>query len=583
VKIYKYSVWSNGMLNTSLENSKILIVDDQQSNIDVLTGLLDAKGYKFYKSTTESLMVIKLFEEYIPDIILLDLNMPHLSGFQVMIQLNAIIPPESFIPILVLTADVTSEAKQKALAGGATDFLTKPFDLVEVDLRIQNLLRIRILHQQIKDQNILLEEKVKERTSELEKTNVELISAKEKAEEMNKLKSIFLANMSHELRTPLISVLGFAELLQLEITDTKQLELVAHVLEGGKRLNITLNSILEWSKLESEKYTLKLSKLNLAIMLQKNVDLFKPMVKSKNLFLKLQFEVSTLQANIDQDLIEKAFFQLIHNAIKFTSSGGVSIILKQINKDDIDWAVIRIVDTGIGIPKEYLEKIFAEFRQGSEGLNRSYEGSGLGLSIARKLIELMNGKLEIESEVGKGTIFSIYLPVLLDETAIKQKIEEIGKTIEVKPENEPIKFAPSILCIEDNVLNRLLVHRLLEPEFLYSEAEDGFNGIAIASKKQFDLVLLDINLGVGINGIETMYGIRKLPGYSKVPIIAVTAHAMLGDRERLLKEGFDDYLQKPFSKEELISIVKKSFDNKMHWNDLNCDSSKSVPIIANSC
>jgi signal transduction histidine kinase len=571
------------MLNTSLEKSKILIVDDQQSNIDVLTGLLDAKGYKFYKSTTESLMVIKLFEEYIPDIILLDLNMPHLSGFQVMIQLNAIIPPESFIPILVLTADVTSEAKQKALAGGATDFLTKPFDLTEVDLRIRNLLNIRNLHLQIQNYNLVLKDKIKERTTELEKTNKELTEAKEKAEEMNKLKSIFLANMSHELRTPLISVLGFAELLQLEITDTKQLELVAHVLEGGKRLNITLNSILEWSKLESEKYTLKLSKLNLAIMLQKNVDLFKPMVKSKNLFLKLQFEVSTLQANIDQDLIEKAFFQLIHNAIKFTSSGGVSIILKQINKDDIDWAVIRIVDTGIGIPKEYLEKIFAEFRQGSEGLNRSYEGSGLGLSIARKLIELMNGKLEIESEVGKGTIFSIYLPVVLDETAIKQKIEEIGKTIEVKPENEPIKFAPSILCIEDNVLNRLLVHRLLEPEFLYSEAEDGFNGIAIASKKQFDLVLLDINLGVGINGIETMYGIRKLPGYSKIPIIAVTAHAMLGDRERLLKEGFDDYLQKPFSKEELISIVKKSFDNKMHWNDLNCDSSKSVPIIANSC
>ncbi|MFA7418082.1 MAG: response regulator [Melioribacteraceae bacterium] len=544
------------MLKYTLKNARILIVDDQQANIDVLTGLLDAKGYSNYTATTDSRKVINLYEEYNPDLILLDLSMPHLSGFQVLMQLKVLIPPEKFMPILVLTADATNESKQKALAGGATDFLTKPFDLIEVDLRIQNLLKIRILHQQLEEHNIALEENVKERTSELENTNVELNSAKDKAEEMSKLKSIFLANMSHELRTPLISVLGFAELLQLEITDTKQLELVAQVLDGGKRLNITLNSILEWSKLESEKHSFKLSLHYLATVLQKNIDLIKPMASAKNIFVQTQFKEANIRANIDLDLFEKAIFQLMHNAIKFTSRGGVSVTLNQAVKDDISWAVIQITDTGIGIQKEYLTKVFADFRQGSEGLNRSYEGSGLGLSIARKMIELMNGKLEIESEVGKGTTLSIYLPVVLDETALKQKIEERGKAIVVKPENETIKVAPSILYVEDNESNRMLVHRILEREFQFSEAEDGFNGIAIASKKHFDLVLMDINLGIGINGIETMYGIRKIPGYFKIPIIAVTAYAMLGDKERLLREGFDDYLQKPFSKEELIKLVK---------------------------
>lgn len=554
------------MMDSTLKNANILIVDDQQANIDVITGLLDAKGYSNYKTTTDSREVINLFEEYNPDLILLDLNMPHLSGFQVLMQLKVLIPPEKFLPILVLTADITSESKQKALVGGAADFLTKPFDLIEVDLRIKNLLKIRILHQQLEEHNLILENKVKERTCELENTNVELIYAKEKAEEMSKLKSIFLANMSHELRTPLISILGFAELLQIELTNKEQLELIAQVLEGGKRLNITLNSILEWSKLESEKQTLKLSTQNLAIMLQKNVDLLEPMAKSKKLFVKLQIEDSTLQANIDQDLFEKAFFQLIHNAIKFTSRGGVSIILNQTNNDDIGWAVIRILDTGIGIPKEYLEKVFAEFRQGSEGLNRNYEGNGLGLSIAKKMIELMNGKIEIESEVGKGTTLTVFLPLTLNETAFKKKIDERRKTIVEEPVVKTAKVTPSILYVEDNVSNRLLLHRILERDYLVNEAEDGFTGIAFASQKHFDLVLMDINLGFGIDGVETMYSIRKLPGYFQIPIIAVTAYAMVGDKERLLKEGFDDYLQKPFSKEELIKLVKNFVINKSEEN-----------------
>jgi CheY-like chemotaxis protein len=184
------------MIDSSLKNANILIVDDQQANIDVLTGLLDIKGFKYYKTTRDSRLVFKLFEEFKPDILLLDLKMPHLTGFEVMTQLRVLIPANTYFPILVLTADITPESKQKALAVGASDFLTKPFDLIEVDLRIKNLLQVRYLQQQLKNQNQNLEARVKESAQKLEKNKIELKVSEEKAEQSDKLKSEILNKIS---------------------------------------------------------------------------------------------------------------------------------------------------------------------------------------------------------------------------------------------------------------------------------------------------------------------------------------------------------------------------------------------------
>ena len=177
------------MNDSTFKKAKILIVDDQQANIDVLTGLLDVKGYTNYTTTNDSRQVFKLFDELKPDLLLLDLIMPHISGYQVMLDLKSLIPSGTYTPILVLTADITPEAKQKALVCGASDFLSKPFDLIEVDLRIKNLLSIRLLHKQLENQNQILENRVKEKTKELEKTSIDLNVAKEKAEQSDKLKT----------------------------------------------------------------------------------------------------------------------------------------------------------------------------------------------------------------------------------------------------------------------------------------------------------------------------------------------------------------------------------------------------------
>jgi CheY-like chemotaxis protein len=187
---------NNTLVDSTLKNANILIVDDQQANIDVLTGLLDAKGYTNYETTKDSRQVFKLFDELKPDLVLLDLKMSDLIGYEVMMQLKALIPPKSYVPILVLTVDITPESKQKALECGASDFLTKPFDLIEVDLRIKNLLKIRFLHQQLENQNLILEEKVKEGAKKIEKTNIELKAAEEKAEQSNKSKSELINQIS---------------------------------------------------------------------------------------------------------------------------------------------------------------------------------------------------------------------------------------------------------------------------------------------------------------------------------------------------------------------------------------------------
>jgi signal transduction histidine kinase len=546
------------MTDLILKSSKILIVDDQQANIDVLTGLLDLKGYTNYLTTTDPQKVVSLFSSFKPDLLLLDLIMPHLNGFQVMEQLQLIIPTTSFFPILVLTADITFESKAKALAGGAADFLTKPFDLIEVELRIKNLLQSRSLHQQILDQNDLLEVLVKQRTMEIEIKNGELIEAIAKAEEMNKLKSIFLDNMSHELRTPLIPILGFAELLQLELTNTEHLEFANQILEGGNTLKSTINSILELSQLESDKSSFILSQYNMADELKRNIKLFETMAKEKNLFINTEIDDQDLLVNIDPDLFGKIFFQLIQNAVKFTFKGGIHITLNKCIKNKTDWAVIHIIDSGIGISKENFDKIFLEFRQGSEGLSRTYNGSGIGLSIAKKMIELMNGKIEIESEKGIGSNFSIWLPAIIEENSIKMKINENKLNLLGEfGNNYPnfIESLPSILLIEDNLSNRMIINRLLLKEYNVVEAPDGIMGILYASQRPFDLVLIDINLGDNINGIEVLREIRKIPGYASTPIVAMTAYAMPGDKERFLNDGFDDYLQKPFIKNELIHFI----------------------------
>jgi len=359
---YTFKELQKIMLDDTLKNANILIVDDQEANVDVLEGFLVMDGYQNVKTATNPLKALEMFDAFKPDLLLLDLVMPHLSGFEVMSILKEKISPLAFFPILVLTADVTDEAKIKALSGGATDFLTKPFDLIEVGLRIKNLLFSAYLNQQLISQNKTLEERVRERTTELEEKNLELTKAKEKAEASERLKSAFLANISHEIRTPMNGILGFTDLLKNNLIDTDNLsEYLGIVEKSSNRLMNTIDDIVSISKIETGNSDLYISQFSVNERMENIYYSFEPEASGKNIPIFLhkpeEMEKSIIQS--DQQMFTTVVSHLLRNAIKFTNKGSIDMGYT------ISSGVLNfyVKDTGIGIPSDKQEDIFDRFVQ----------------------------------------------------------------------------------------------------------------------------------------------------------------------------------------------------------------------------
>jgi len=414
----------------------------------------------------------------------------------------------------------------------------------------------------IKDKSgkILYYEGTVEDITERKKIEEELIAAKEKAEEMDRLKSCFLSNMSHELRTPMIAIMGYSELLQKEISDPEHLSMIEGIMDGATRLNTTLNSILELSKIEAGNAQIAFSVQNIVDEVEKKVRALQTIAYRKNLSLGFAATDKNIYSEINPDLFGNALFQLISNGIKFTKEGGVSVKVTTGQSHGKHVAIVKVKDTGIGISPSQHKKIFGEFVQASQGYSRGFEGSGIGLTIAMKSIQLMKGEITLESEPGKGTSFIISLPLKMNETQLQQEIKERRRTTTIEEPPATSKKMPSILMVEDNISNRDVTKLFLKDYFEINEAADGITALALASKKQFDIVLMDINLGEGIDGIETMKRLRNIRGYQNIPVLAVTAYVMSGDKARLMNCGFDDYVPKPFTKEILIDAIKKKLN-----------------------
>lgn len=246
--------------------------------------------------------------------------------------------------------------------------------------------------------------------SERKKLIKDLIQMKDRAEEANRIKSSFLANMSHEIRTPLIGIMGYAEILAAELKDEEHREMITTILSSSKRLKDTLNAILDLSRIESNIMELNISSIKINEIINRAVKLYSPVAKEKNLSIYFDDYDKDVLALVDETYYEQIVNNLIANAIKFTRNGFVKIALQKENGDINKFIKTSVIDTGIGIPKDIQHKIFEPFRQGSEGFARLYEGTGLGLTICKKLTEIMNGKIVVKSELGKGSIFEVYFP-----------------------------------------------------------------------------------------------------------------------------------------------------------------------------
>jgi len=384
----------------------------------------------------------------------------------------------------------------------------------------------------------------------------EITRAKEKAEEMNRLKSSFLSNMSHELRTPLIGILGFADVLKEEVQDEQCKEYANIIFDSGIRLKDTLDLILDLSKIESNLVELNLEEVEVTGYIPTLVKVFEKSAKIKGLELEIILCKEYLFCKLDKVLFDSIINNLMNNAVKYTQKGKVTVEIKMITEKEKVKVEIQIKDTGIGISQENLAIVFDPFRQVSEGWNRNFEGTGLGLTLVKKYAEQMNGSVIVESKVGIGSKFKIHFPIVKSE--LKKHEQEVIESKSINRIMETvIAVKPLILYVEDDEISQKVIGTIVSNLYKIEFVENGESAIELAKKKKYDIILMDINLRGKLNGLETTKEIKKISEYKNTPIIAVTAYAMAGDKEKILAEGCTHYISKPFVKIEFLSLLNE--------------------------
>lgn len=407
-----------------------------------------------------------------------------------------------------------------------------------------------------------LEKRMNVYIEEVKRARDRALRAMHEADHANKAKTDFLTNMSHELRTPMNSILGLTELLlKNEKTIPEHKELLAVILEAGETLLKIVNDVLDIAKIEADGLSLQRKPFNLQAMLNNVLNTLKPMAIEKELHLSQDFDSQIITLVEDELRITRVFTNLLANAIKYTDYGSIHISA-HVAKKDGDYVLRGVVtDTGIGIPKDKLEVIFEKFSQADNSITRKYGGTGLGLAITKELIELMNGEIGVESTVGKGSKFWIEIPVEVSVFTPQEETKTRPLRIKAFDAVGRIPIAEArILIAEDHPLNQVFMQTLFT-ELGFSSvllANDGQQVLDVLNVQRVDVVLMDC-LMPELNGYETTARIRETEKNTgeHLPIIAMTARAMVGDRQRCLDSGMDDYISKPVDLESLKKILSR--------------------------
>ncbi|HPM91030.1 MAG TPA: PAS domain S-box protein [Tenuifilaceae bacterium] len=385
----------------------------------------------------------------------------------------------------------------------------------------------------------------------------ELIAAREKAEESDRLKSAFLANMSHEIRTPMNGILGFAQLLKNPRLSEEEVREYLDVIEqSGQRMLDIINNLINISKIESGEVQVNLSQCDVNEQLQYALNFFKPDADSKGLKFFLEYQLPDEQATVTTDplKLQVILSNLVKNAIKYCDNGSVAFGCK-LKEEYLEFYVS---DTGIGIPPMTIGKIFERFVQANTNYSGRYEGAGLGLAIAKSYVELLGGSIWVESEVGKGSTFHFTIPV---RPAARQQQSYSNALNQDKNDSvsQPFSKKLKILIAEDDAPSGMLLRNQLKDiagEII--SARNGADAVSMfLSNPDTDLILMDIKMPE-MDGYEATKKIREVS--SNVVIIAETAYAMTNDREKALSVGCNDYISKPINREKLLELVKKHFE-----------------------
>ncbi len=426
-----------------------------------------------------------------------------------------------------------------------------------------------------------LESRVRERTAELTRINSQLEESVERANMLakdaifaNQCKSEFLANMSHEIRTPMNAIIGFTGILaDDQDLSEEQREYVGIMSDAGQNLLTLINDILDFSKIEANKLETELLNCSLGEILNAFESLMRPKAEEKGLEFKI-IEHGGLPSRICTDPVRlrQCLINLVSNAIKFTEEGHIHVNVSL--QDDESKPHIRfdVEDTGIGIAEDRLDHVFELFTQADGSHTRKYGGTGLGLAITKRLAEILNGRITVESVEGRGSVFSLILPVGVESRKMTQ-MDRHNLSEEIQAEQQEPQFRGRVLVAEDTATNQVLIKSLLKRFGLeVTIAEDGREAVDAVLEKSYDLVFMDMQMP-NMNGYEATKAIRR--NGREIPIIALTAYALKGDDTKCIEAGCNDYVSKPIDRKELTRVLNTYMPQAKACTTAAADSSSN--------